>query len=272
MSVRVRDLLMTELGALRHEPIAKRIRGVLGGDTAVDSTRAMLVWEPGRVVPSYAVPLADVDGEVAAAPGDTADAPADLPRLGDRPILDPRIPFAVHSTAGEPVRIRARGGSEAQGFRPDDPELDGYVVLDFTGFEEWYEEDERNVSHPRDPFHRIDIVHSSRHVRVESDGEVLAESARPYLLFETQLPVRFYLPAEDVRTDVLTPSDTSSACAYKGEASYWSFGAVGDVAWTYRRPLREAAEVTDRIAFFNERVDVIVDGERLERPVTPWSR
>ena len=115
-------------------------------------------------------------------------------------------------------------------------------------------------------------MHSSRHVRVESDGEVLAESARPYLLFETQLPVRFYLPAEDVRTDVLTPSDTSSACAYKGEASYWSFGAVGDVAWTYRRPLREAAEVTDRIAFFNERVDVVVDGERLERPITPWSR
>jgi uncharacterized protein (DUF427 family) len=100
---------------------------------------------------------------------------------------------------------------------------------------------------------------------------VLAESTRPYLLFETHLPARYYLPAEDVRTDLLTPSDRRSACAYKGEASYWAFGDAGDVAWTYRAPLREAAEVADRIAFFNERVDVIVDGERLERPVTPWS-
>src|SRR3954467_15447400 len=99
MSGRVRDLFMTELGALRHEPIAKRIRAVLGGDTAVDSTHAMLVWEPGRVVPSYAVPLADGAGQGAAAPDDVAEAPADLPHLGDRPILDPRIPFAVHSTA-----------------------------------------------------------------------------------------------------------------------------------------------------------------------------
>src|SRR3954447_17927550 len=107
MSVRVRDLFMTELGALRHEPIAKRIRGVLGGDTAVDSTHAMLVWEPGRVVPSCAVPLADVAGEVAGAPDDVADAPTDLPRLGDRPIPDPRIPFAGPSTARAAARIRA---------------------------------------------------------------------------------------------------------------------------------------------------------------------
>jgi uncharacterized protein (DUF427 family) len=271
MSIQVREVLMGELGSLRYEPIAKRIRAVTGGVTVVDSTRTRLVWEPGRVVPSYAVPVDDVHGEVVGAPGGAAPVPADLPRLGGRAVLVPEIPFAVHSAEGEPVTVRAPDGREAAAFRPDDPDLDRYVILDFDGFDEWYEEDERNVSHPRDPFHRIDIVHSSRHVRVEAGREVLAESSRPYLLFETHLPPRFYLPAEDVRTDLLTPTDTSTWCAYKGQASYWALPGGGDVAWTYRAPLREAAEVTDRIAFFNERVDVTVDGERLERPVTPWS-
>ena len=272
MSVRVRDLLNSELGELRYEPTEKRIRAVIGDDTVVDSIRARLVWEPGRVVPSYAVPAEDVHAELAAAPDGVAPVPADLPRLGDRPILDPRIPFAVHIADGEPVTIRARDGREAAGFRPRDAALDGYVVLDFGAFDAWYEEDERNVAHPRDPFHRIDIVHSSRHVRVELEAETLAESTRPYLLFETQLPAWYYLPPADVRTDLLTPSATRTACAYKGEASYWALGEVGDVAWTYRAPLRDAAEVTDRIAFFNEVVDLFVDGARLERPVTPWSR
>jgi uncharacterized protein (DUF427 family) len=145
-------------------------------------------------------------------------------------------------------------------------------MLDFHGFDEWYEEDERNLGHPRDPFHRIDVVHSSRHVKVEAGGDVLAKSSRPYLLFETHLPPRYYLPPEDVRTDLLRPSDTASRCAYKGQASYWALDGVGDVAWTYGAPLREAAEVTDRIAFFNERVDITVDGEPLQRPHTPWSQ
>src|SRR3954454_14110157 len=271
MSLRVRDVFMAELGELRYEPIAKRIRGLVGDETVVDSTRTRLVWEPGRVVPSYAVPGDDIAGEIVAAPDGVPPLPADLPRLGARPIMAPRVPFAVHSTDGEAVTIRAAFGREAAGFRLRDPDLDGYVVLDFEDFDAWFEEDERNVSHPRDPFHRIDIVHSSRHVRVERDGEVLAESSRPYLVFETHLPARFYLPAEDVRTDLLRQSDTRTACAYKGEASYWALPDGADVAWTYRAPLREAAEVTDRVAFFNERVDVLVDGERLERPVTPWS-
>jgi uncharacterized protein (DUF427 family) len=272
MSVRVRDVLMQGLGELRYEPIAKRIRGVIGDEAVVDSTRTRLVWEPGRVVPDYAVPSEDVSGEIGPSADGAAEVPADLPRLGDRPVLDPRIPFAVHTTDGEAVTIRVAGGArEAAGFRLRDPDLEGYVMLEFGAFDAWYEEDERNVSHPRDPFHRIDIVHSSREVRVEVDGRVLAESSRPYLLFETHLPARFYLPAEDVRADLLAPSGTRTACAYKGEASYWAVPGGGDVAWTYRAPLREAAEVTDRIAFFNERVDVFVDGERLERPVTPWS-
>jgi uncharacterized protein (DUF427 family) len=270
MSVRIRELLMGELGSLRYEPTQKRIRAELGGRTVIDSTRAMLVWEPKRVVPTYAVPIEDVDAEIHAAEGDAVSpSDASIPQLAGRPVLDPSVPFNVRTTAGEAVTIR--GAPEASAFRPSDPDLAGYVIVDFNGFDAWYEEDERNLGHPRDPFHRIDIVHSTRHVRVELEGQLLAESTRPCLLFEPPIPVRYYLPPEDVRTDLLRPSDKVTFCAYKGQASYRSLADEPDIAWTYEEPLREAAEVRDRLAFFNERVDIIVDGEALERPVTPWS-
>jgi len=149
--------------------------------------------------------------------------------------------------------------------------LSQYVVVDFDAVDEWFEEDERNLAHPRDPFHRIEIVHSSRSVRVERDGALLAASTRPYLLFEAPLPVRYYLPPEDVSEGILQPSSTRTLCAYKGQAAYWSLENEDDIAWSYPEPLREAAEVPDRIAFFNERVDLVVNGTRLERLVTPWS-
>jgi uncharacterized protein (DUF427 family) len=156
------------------------------------------------------------------------------------------------------------------GFRPDDPDLTGYVTLDFNAFD-WHEEEEPVVAHPHDPFKRIDILASTRHVRFEWEGRLLAESSRPLLLFETLLPVRYYLPRADVVVD-LEPTDTVSYCAYKGRASYFSVAdGPSDVAWTYHEPLREAEPVRDHIAFFNERVDVIVDGQHRERPVTQWS-
>lgn len=124
-----------------------------------------------------------------------------------------------------------------------------------------------------DPLHRIDVFSSSRHVRLELDGRVLAESSRPMLLFETMLPVRYYLPREDIRATP-SPSDTRTYCAYKGQASYWSATLAGqvipDIAWTYPAPLHDTSQVRGRTAFFDERVDVIVDGERRERPITPW--
>ncbi len=270
---------MRELDVLRYEPIDKRIRAMVGDDTVIDTIRAMLVWEPKRVVPAYAVPVEDVDGEILSMPrAETGDVeahgvpPMGAPQLAGRVVLDPSVPFAVRTTEGEPLVIRAAGGArEAAAFRAADPALAGYLIVDFDAFDAWYEEDERNVGHPRDPFHRIDIVHSSRHVRVERDGVLLAESARPHLLFEPPLPVRYYLPAEDVRSDLLRPSETRTFCAYKGQAWYLSLEGEADVAWTYPAPLREAAELTERVAFFNERLDMVVDGTPLERPVTPWS-
>jgi uncharacterized protein (DUF427 family) len=279
MSTRMRDLLTSGLGELRHEPTAKRIRAVLDGSTVVDTTRALLVWEPRRIVPSYAVPADDIAAELT--PADTAatDAAgtigAHMPELSGRPVLDPSVPFAVHSAEGRAADLKAgEQDRPGAGFYPADPGLAGYAVLDFGAFDAWYEEDERNVAHPRDPFHRIDVLPSSRHVRVELDGYVLAESSRPAVLFETMLPARYYLPPDDIRAE-LTPSSTRTWCAYKGQASYWSAAAgdrvVPDLAWTYEQPRHDAVQVRGFIAFFNERLDVIVDGERLERPITPWS-
>ena len=281
MSSQVRELMASGFGQLRHEPTAKRIQAVLGGDTIVDSTRAVLVWEPRRIVPSYAVPAEDIAGDLvpsgagvdAAGPGDDVGvALADVTTLR---VLDPRIPFTVHSTPGEPVDLRAAGQHRpGAGFRPADPDLAGLVILDFAAFDAWYEEDELNVAHPRDPFHRIDVLPSSRQVRLELDGQVLAVSSRPVLLFETLLPMRYYLPRADVTAE-LVPSPTKTWCAYKGQASYFSASVGGrlvpDIAWTYPDPQHDAARVRDLIAFFDERIDVILDGERRARPVTPWS-
>ncbi len=141
-------------------------------------------------------------------------------------------------------------------------------MLNFGAFDAWYEEDELNLAHPRDPFHRIDVLPGSRHIRIELDGHLLAESSRPVLLFETMLPARYYLPRDDIRAQ-LTPSATRTYCAYKGQASYWS-AAVGDrvipdIAWAYQQPLHDAARARGLIAFFTERLDVILDSERLPR-------
>jgi uncharacterized protein (DUF427 family) len=273
----VRDILMGSLGQLRYEPVDKRIRGLIGDQVVIDTDHALLVWEPKRVVPSYAVPVQELEDTTSplreAAAEEPASAGVAVPHLGDRPVYDPSVPFAVHSTAGASLDLRVAGVERrAAAFRPADDALSEYVIVDFDAFDEWFEEDERNLGHPRDPFHRIEIVHSSRSVRVERDGELLAASSRPYLLLEAPLPVRYYLPPEDVSEGILRPSSTRTLCAYKEQASYWSLEDEDDIAWSYPEPLREAAEVTNRIAFFNERVDLVVNGTRLDRPITPWSR
>lgn len=159
---------------------------------------------------------------------------------------------------------------------PPEPHADGYVTVDWGAVDAWYEEDERVEVHPRDPYHRIDTFATSRHIVVSLGGVVLAESTGARALYETSLPTRYYLPAEDVRVDLLVPSDTVTRCAYKGTARHWSARVgdetVPDVAWTYEQPRREAETVRDRIAFYDERVDVDIDGARQDRPETAWSR
>jgi uncharacterized protein (DUF427 family) len=141
--------------------------------------------------------------------------------------------------------------------------------------DEWLEEDEPAIVHARDPYHRVDVLDSSRQVRVEVGGVTAAETTRARVVFETGLPPRWYVPPEDVRTELLVASDTRTGCAYKGYASYRSLrtpdGVEEDVAWLYEEPLREAERIRGRLCFFNERVDLYLDGELEERPVTKWS-
>lgn len=157
-----------------------------------------------------------------------------------------------------------------------EPHVEGYVRVPWADVDAWFEEDEEVFVHPKDPYHRIDVLATSRPIRVSLDGHVLAESTRARALYETSLPIRYYLLPEDVRTELLEPSDTLTQCAYKGEARHWSARigdrVVPDVAWTYDDPTREVEPIRGRICFYNERVDLEVDGVAAERPETPWSR
>jgi uncharacterized protein (DUF427 family) len=153
--------------------------------------------------------------------------------------------------------------------------LDGFVYLEWDAMDEWLQEDEPAVGHVRDPYHRVDVLDTSCHIVVGRHGEHLAESRRTRVLYETSLVARWYMPREDVLAELVT-SDVRTTCAYKGHASYWSVrtpaGALlENVAWTYRDPLHDAERVRDLVCFFNEHVDLDVDGERQERPRSPWS-
>jgi uncharacterized protein (DUF427 family) len=263
MGTKMRDLLGSAHESLRYEPTPKRLRVYLADELVADTSNGLLVWEPRRLVPTYAVPQVDIAAQL--------EPVGRVTELADQSLLVPRNPFASHTCTGEMFDVIVAGTRRASAaFQPDDPDLSGYVTLDFNAFD-WREEEETVVAHPHDPFHRIDILASTRHVRVELEGRLLAESSRPLLLFETRLPVRYYLPRTDIVVN-LAPTDTVSYCAYKGRASYFAVpDGPSDVAWTYHQPLRETEPVRDQIAFFDERVDVIVDGQWRERPITPWS-
>lgn len=238
------------------EPTPRRIRVRLADQLVADSTRAQLLvqYGPGGL-PTYFLPRDDV----------SADA-----------LVDER----VDEQGRRRWTVRA-GGAEAAAaaWAHDDPTGDlaalaGHVTFCWRQLE-WYEEDERVIVHARDPYKRVDTLHSSRRVEVLVAGEPVASSVRPLLLLETSLPTRYYLPFADVRTDLLEASDTVTVCPYKGRARYWSVRVgdtvVPDAAWSYPDPIPENPRIRDLLCFFNERVDLVVDGERLVRPVSPWS-
>lgn len=273
MAVTMGEVFRQNLNVLRIEPTSKRIRASVGGRVIVDTTAALLVWEPKRVVPTYAVPEGDLAATLRPVEADDdADGAAQFERV---PVWDPRVPFGVRLTPGHAVRLEVPGGdTDIDGFVADDPELAGYVILDFDGFDTWLEEDDPIVSHPHDPFSRIDIRNTSAHLRFELDGVTLAESSLARILFETGLPPRYYIPRDDVSV-ALAPSGTVTTCAYKGAARYFSPVVKGipqpDLAWSYEDPLIDAEGVRDYICFFDEKLDVTIDGIERPRPTTPWS-
>ena len=183
----------------------------------------------------------------------------------------------ARSTTSSPAASCSRGAAH----RFDSPEppftaVDGHWTFTWDGRVQWFEEASEIAIHARDPSKRVDTVPSERHVRVEVEGELIAETRRPVALFETSLPTRWYIPPEDVRMDLLEQSDTVTRCPYKGTARFWSVragaGRVEDLAWAYADPIAECPRIDGLIAFFNERVDLTVDGELQSRPRTPWSR
>ena len=243
------------------EPCPKRVRAVAGGVTLIDSTRARLMLETGHT-PVYYVPPEDVAREHLTRSGHTTFCPY----KGD-------ASYWTLEASGR--RVENAVWSYEAPF-PEVAQIAGYMALYWDAADHWYEEDQEVFVHPTDPHVRIDVRESRRPVRVVLGGETLAETTRARVLFETGLPVRYYIPAEDVRTDLLRPSETRTACPYKGTARYWSATVGGrrfeDVAWSYPDPLPEALPVRDLLCFYQERIDALeLDGEPQPRPQTKWS-
>ncbi|HEX3606968.1 MAG TPA: DUF427 domain-containing protein [Candidatus Dormibacteraeota bacterium] len=241
------------------EPVPRRVRAVLGGEVVVDTTRALYVWEwPGY--PQYYIPVDDVAAGTLVDEGGTGHG-----RQG------------VTRTHGVRAGGQVREGAARVVVEPAVERLAGTVRFEWKAMDAWYEEDERVFVHPRNPYTRVDVLRSTRHLRVELDGVLLAESPAPVLLFETGLPTRYYLNRTELRLEHLVPSDTVTSCPYKGTTSgYWS-AHIGDqvhhdVAWTYDFPLREVLPIGGLAAFYNERVDITLDGVLLPRPTTHFAR
>jgi uncharacterized protein (DUF427 family) len=221
----------------------RRVRAYFANQLLVDSQNVLLVFETKRP-PTYWFPIADVRMDLLA-PKDSAS--------GKRRWRS--------NTAGRVEENLAWDYPEATG---DLAPLAGHIAFYWNAVDRWFEEDEEVFVHPRDPYTRVDTVHSSRHVRVEVDGQVVAETNRPVLLYETGLPTRYYIPKLDVRMDLLEATSTTTHCPYKGTASYWSLRVAGktyqDLVWAYPRPIPEIPKIENLLSFYNEKVDLYVDG------------
>jgi uncharacterized protein (DUF427 family) len=276
MATRISEVLFGVFPHLRYEPTAKRVRALVAGNAVVDTLDALLIWEPKRITPIFAVPEAQLQAELAPPAGQAGDVPeyGVRIRLDGPPSLDPRTGFGRHTAPGVELDVVTSAVTLPRAaFRPEDPDLAGYVVLDFKAFD-WLEDDEEIIGHPRDPFHRVDIRASSVLVEVRLDDVTLASTTGAQLLYETMLPVRYYIPPEDVRLDLMEASTKKTVCPYKGTASYWTYAqseAGKNIAWMYDPRFRDAAQIHGLVSFFNERTDITVDGVRQERPITPWS-
>nr|WP_308200283.1 DUF427 domain-containing protein [Kibdelosporangium philippinense] len=248
---------MEARGRVKIEPGTRCVRVYLGGVLVADTLTPVYVWEI-PYYPAYYIPRADVKAELIAS-GNTDHSPS----RGDATL------YTVKAGGKEAV--------DAARVYLDSPleELRDLVRFDFAAMDAWFEEDEEIYVHPRDPYKRVDVLSSSRHVRVEIDGVTVAESANARMLFETSLPTRYYLPKTAVRQDLLEPSSTHTACPYKGEASYYSVRVEDklheDIVWYYDTPLPESQKIAGMVAFYNEKVDTFVDGVLQPRPKTHFA-
>ena len=217
-----------------------RVRAVVAGRTVLDTTRGKLLYETG-IGPRFYAPLEDFDAGALA----RTDHSTHCPFKGDASYFSVTVDgtarenavWAYESPIGEAAWLR------------------GYASLYPGQADEWWAEDELVHGHLRDPFHRIDVLASSRRVRVAAGDTVLVDTDRAVLLFETGLPPRAYVPRADVRAPI-EPVDKRTVCPYKGEASYWNVGGVAEAAWSYELPRAESTGIAGHLAFDPERVDV----------------
>ena len=238
----------------RIEPAPRRVRGYFDKTLVFDTTRARYVWET-PYYPQYYIPISDVRMEH---------------------LLDENHPQRLQFGPARLHSLTTDGGSRTAAARVYDTDGDG-PVAGYVRFEwdtlDWFEEDEQIIGHPRNPYVRVDTLRSHRHVKVEIDSVALAETHNPVLLFETGLPTRYYIDRTDVSFEHLDASNTQSVCPYKGITSrYWS-ARVGDtlhpdIAWTYEYPMSQVTSIAGLIAFYNEKLDIFLDGQKLPRPQT----
>jgi uncharacterized protein (DUF427 family) len=241
------------------EPVPRRVRAKLGGATVVDTTRALYVWEWPNY-PQYYIPVADVADGALVDENRTERLRRGRARRHGLRVGDVARPGAAHVYGDD-----AREG------------LARTVRFEWAALDAWFEEDEEVFVHPRNPYTRVDALRSSRHVRIELDGTVLAESGAPVTVFETGLPTRYYIERTAVAFEHLRATDTVTECPYKGRTSgYWSVVAGDavheDLAWSYDFPTRQLLPIAGMLAFYNEKVDVVLDGELLPRPKTHFFR
>ena len=244
--------------APRVEPTPRWVRVRAGDVWVADSRRALLLaWYGPGMLPTYCFPADDVRTEL------LSPASRDVPNMAiahDLVVGDQLLAEAAELFVDPPPPLSA---------------VEGHWSFTWDQGVSWFEEALEVHVHARDPSKRVDVVPSERHVKVEIAGQLVAESRRPHALFETPLPTRWYLPPDDVRWEFLEPSDTVTMCPYKGTAKYWSVRAGGqlhrDLVWSYPEPIPENPRIAGLICFFNEKVDLFVDGELEDRPDTPWS-
>ena len=236
------------------ERSSRRVRTYFGGKLIADSRHVLLVYETKRP-PAYWFPIADVRMEYLEQSQPAADT------IRGRLVVKDRVAHNATRAYVRPAGDRAA--------------LEGHLTFFWNQMDAWFEEDEEVFVHPRDPYTRVDTVHSSRRVRVEIDGVTVGETRRPILLFETGLPTRYYIPKPDVRMDLLEPTGSVTRCPYKGVACYWSAlvgdKLVKDIVWSYPAPIPECPKIENLLSFYNEQVDLYVDGVLQDRPITPFS-
>ena len=254
----MRDYPQHIVESLHVEPVPRRIRATLAGATVLDTTDALYVWDVPHY-PQYYIPRADVDATLL-----VDEAHAHKLRIGSAQ----RYGLGVGDVE-RPGAARLYTESPLAG-------VAGTFRFEWDALDSWFEEDEEVFVHPRDPFTRVDAIRSTRAVRVELEGIVLAESSSPVMVFETGLPTRYYLNRTEVDFDHLQVTDTVTACPYKGQTTgYWSvrIGATlhEDLAWSYDFPTHQLLPIAGLIAFYNEEVDTILDGIEIERPTTKFS-